>query len=48
MNGPHPKDPANSRKNDLVSLGLWALNAGNGRLVRAVYRALWHEGLIHE
>jgi hypothetical protein len=36
------------RKQQLVSLGLWAMNAGEGWLVKAVQRALRQEGLTHE
>ncbi len=35
------------RKHDLVAIGLWALAAGRGWLVRAVQAALVREGLRH-
>ena len=42
-----PNAPVKSRKADLVSLGLWALNAGLPWLIKAVHLALRREGLQH-
>jgi hypothetical protein len=36
------------RKQQLVSLGLWAVNAGKGWLVKAVQLTIQREGLTHE
>ena len=45
---PHLSSPVKSQhKAVLVELGLWGLNTGRPWLIKAVYRALWREGLIH-